>query len=251
MIDSHFHGDSRSVEDYEKMSIGGITEAISCSYYPYEVVKPSVLTTHFKRILHFEKERAWKERIKLNVALGIHPANVFPKYKPVLEEIKKLINKREIVAIGEIGLETMDPEEVDIFTKQLLIADETETKVIVHTPRQNKLNIVKKTKEILTENIDPKLVAIDHINLTVVDEVIDEGYQIGLTIQPEKMTSNEAMTILHNYGFNKFMLNSDSSYSKSDVLSVPKTVRLLKINECKEKDIEKVSKLNTKNFFKL
>ncbi|MDR2545545.1 MAG: TatD family hydrolase [Methanobrevibacter sp.] len=251
MIDSHFHGDSRTVEDYEKMSIGGITEAISCSYYPYEILKPSVLITHFKRILHFEKERAEKERIKLNTALGIHPANVFPKYKPVLDEIKKFIKQKDIIAIGEIGLETMSCEEVDIFTKQLLIADETKTKVIVHTPRQNKLNVVKKTKEILSENIDPKLVIIDHINHTVVDEVIDEEYQIGLTVQPEKMTSAEAIAILSNYGFDKFMLNSDSSYSRSDVLSVPKTARLLRIEGYKKNNVEKVSKLNVKNFFDL
>ncbi|MDR2829515.1 MAG: TatD family hydrolase [Methanobrevibacter sp.] len=250
MIDSHLHGDSRSVEDYEKMSIGGIREAISCSYYPYKITKSSVLITHFKRILYFEKERAEREGIKLNIALGIHPVNVFPKYKLVIEEIEKSINKQEIVAIGEIGLETMSPEEVDIFTKQILIADETKTKVIIHTPRQNKLNTLKKTKEILSENIDPKLVVIDHINSTVVDEVIDEGYLIGLTVQPEKMTSVEAVNIIHNYGFNKFMLNSDSSYSKSDVLSVPKTARLLRIKGYKEKDIEKVSKLNAKNFFK-
>ncbi|MDR3290844.1 MAG: TatD family hydrolase [Methanobrevibacter sp.] len=251
MIDSHFHGDSRTVEDYEKMSIGGISEAINCSYYPYEIIKPSILITHFKRILYFEKERAEKEGIKLNVALGIHPANVFPKYKPVIEEIKKSINEQEIVAIGELGLETMSCEEIDIFTKQLLIADETKTKVIVHTPRQNKLNVIKKTKEILSENIDPKLVAIDHINNAVLDEVIDEGYKVGLTVQPEKMTSDEAIIILSNNGFDKFMLNSDSSYSKSDVLSVPKTVRLLSIEGYRKKDIEKVSKLNAKNFFNL
>jgi predicted metal-dependent TIM-barrel fold hydrolase len=251
MIDSHLHGDSRTIEDYEKMSIGGIKEGISCAYYPYEIIKPSVLLTHFNRILYFEKERAEKEGIKLNVALGIHPANVFPRYKLVIEEVEKLIAKKEIIAIGEIGLELSTNEEIELFTKQLLIADTEKTKVIVHTPRINKLETIIKIKEILSENIDPKLVAIDHINAVVIDEVIDEGYQIGLTIQPEKMTIEEAIYILKNYGFDKFMLNSDSSYSKSDVLSVPKTVRQLTMKGYKEKDIEKVSNLNAKKFFNL
>jgi predicted metal-dependent TIM-barrel fold hydrolase len=251
MIDSHLHGDARTIEDYEKMSTCGIKEGITCAYYPYEIIKPSVLLTHFKRILYFEKQRAEKEGIKLNIALGIHPTNVFPRYKLVIEEIEKLINKKMIIAIGEIGLELATPEEIELFTKQLLIADEKKSKVIVHTPRENKLETIIKIKELLSENIDSKLVAIDHVNSVVIDEVIDEGYQIGLTVQPEKMTIEEAIYILKNYGFDKFMLNSDSSYSRSDVLSVPKTVRQLTIKGYREKDITKVSNLNAKEFFKL
>ncbi|MDR1721687.1 MAG: TatD family hydrolase [Methanobrevibacter sp.] len=251
MIDSHFHGDSRSIEDYKKMSISGVKEIISCAYYPYKFSDPSVLLTHFKRISEFETERAKKEGIKLHVALGIHPTNIFPKYQPVLDELKRLIDEKKIVAVGEIGLEESKEEEIDIFKKQLYMADYRNAKVVVHTPRKDKLATIKKIKEILSENINPRLVVIDHINPNVIDEVIDEGYKLGLTVQPEKMTPDEAVKLIEEYGVDKFMLNSDCSYSKSDVLSVPKTVRKLRMAGFKEEDIEKVSNLNAKKFFNL
>ena len=55
--------------------------------------------------------------------------------------------------------------------------------------------------------INPKLVVIDHINLNTIEEIIDEDFTIGLTVQPQKMEVEEAVEILGKYGFDKFLLN--------------------------------------------
>jgi hypothetical protein len=48
MIDTHMHADSRSSEDFEKMFIGGIDTAITCSYYPYKINdNPEILFIRF------------------------------------------------------------------------------------------------------------------------------------------------------------------------------------------------------------
>jgi predicted metal-dependent TIM-barrel fold hydrolase len=251
MIDSHIHGDSRSYEDYKAMSISGIDIAITCAYYPYEIKEAVVLKSHFKRILEFETKRAKNAGLDLKVALGLHPANIFPKREDIFRKIEKLIDENKIIAIGEIGLDSGSLEEIEVFKKQLEIADEHNTKVIVHTPRKNKLEVLKKIKTIVLEKIDPQLVVIDHINSKVVNEVIDEEFTLGLTVQPEKMEVEEAITILTDYGFNRFMLNSDLSYMPSDILSVPKTVHKLKLEGFSPNKIEKVSKLNAKKFFNI
>jgi hypothetical protein len=132
-----------------------------------------------------------------------------------------------------------------------MIADETETKVIIHTPRNNKKKVLEEIKEMVNANIDPELVVIDHINKNVIEDVIDEEYTLGLTIQPQKMNVDEAIDILDKYGFDRFLLNSDISNKPSDPLSVPKTIRTLTKLNYKKSEINKVSYKNATEFFNL
>ncbi|MGL6297869.1 MAG: TatD family hydrolase [Methanobacteriaceae archaeon] len=251
MIDSHIHADSRSFEDFKNMYIAGIDEAITCAFYPYKISHESVLLNHFDRILNYETKRASENGLKLNVALGIHPTNIIKNYDVLLEKLKELIAKNQIVAIGEIGLEQLTELEIEVFRKQLEIADKTKTKVIIHTPRKNKMEVLKSIKKIVSEEIDSSLVLIDHINPETIEEVINEDFTIGLTVQPKKMEIESAVYILENYGFDKFTLNSDVSYLPSDIFSVPKTIRELKLLGFDTKEINKVAELNAKRFFNL
>lgn len=252
MIDTHMHADSRSSEDFDKMFISGIDTAITCSYYPYKLNNnPEVLINHFDRILNFEPKRAGEYGLDLKVALGIHPANAISNSESVFEKLEELIENKDIIAIGEIGLDENTSEEQKLFKKQLELADETKSKVIIHTPRKNKAEVLKSIKRIVLDSIDPKLVVIDHINKNTIEDVIDEKFTIGLTVQPQKMEVDEAVDIMDQYGFDKFLLNSDISNKPSDPLSVPRTVRTLKRLGYKEKDIEKVSHRNAEKFFNI
>ena len=251
MIDTHIHGDSRSSEDFQKMHLAGIDTVISCSFYPYTLLNETVLLNHLNRILEFDTLRAKEYGLDMKVALGIHPANTEINPDLIYENLYKWIENKKIVAIGEIGLDEVTKREIDIFKKQLKIADETKTKVIIHTPRKNKKETLLKTKEIISEHINPKLVVIDHINLNVIEDVINEEYTIGLTVQPQKMEVKEAIAILDKYGFDRFLLNSDISNKPSDPLSVPKTIKKLEKLNYGKKEIEKVAFKNAKKFFKI
>ncbi|ADC46499.1 hydrolase TatD family [Methanobrevibacter ruminantium M1] len=251
MIDTHMHADARSSEDFEKMFIGGIDTAISCSYYPYKVNNAEILLNHLNRILNFEPKRAMEYGLELKIALGIHPANSIKDNEIIFDSLKEWIDNKDIIAIGEIGLDENTELEKEVFKKQLELAEETKSKVIVHTPRKNKLEVLKDIKEIALENINPKLVVIDHINLNTIEEIIDDDFTIGLTVQPQKMEVEEAIEILDKYDFDKFLLNSDISNKPSDPLSVPKTVRTLKRLGYKQDKIDKVAFKNAESFFNL
>ena len=251
MIDTHIHADARSSEDFEKMYLAGIDCAITCSYYPYKIHHEIVLENHLNRILEYDTKRASQYGIDLKVALGIHPTNSDVKSEKIIENLYMWIEKKDIIAIGEIGLEDLTDKEIEIFKKQLDIADETHTKVIIHTPRKNKKEVLQKILDILPQHIDEKLAVVDHINSNVIGDVIDRDCMIGLTVQPQKLDKFEAISILEEYGFDKFLLNSDMSNKKSDPLSIPKTIRELKRLNYENKKIDKVSKLNAKNFFKI
>lgn len=251
MIDTHMHADSRSGEDFSEMYLAGINTAITCSFYPYKIEHEMILLNHLNRILEYDTKRAKEYGLDLKVALGIHPANSNINPDTIFENLYKWIENKQIVAIGEIGLEDLTESEIDIFKRQLDIADETKSKVIIHTPRKNKKEVLKEIMNIVPEHLDESQAVIDHINPDVIGDAINSDYMLGLTVQPQKMEKEDAIAILDEYGFDRFLLDSDISNKPSDPLSVAKTVRELQRLEYGENEINKVSHENAEKFFKL
>ena len=251
MIDTHIHGDARTGEDFNAMYLSGIDVAVTCAYYPYKIDNDTILLNHLMRILNYDTKRAEEYGLDLKVALGIHPTNTSVDGDIIYENLYRWIENRDIIAIGEIGLEDLTEKEYEIFKKQLDIGQETKTNVIIHTPRKNKGKVLDEILNILPQHISPEYVVIDHINQNVVEKVIDTDYTLGLTVQPQKMDKIEAIRILEEYGFDNFLLNSDISNKASDPLSVPKTVRELTRQGFNKKDIDKVAFKNAEKFFNL
>ena len=125
MIDTHIHADARSGEDFKEMYLAGIDSAITCSYYPYKIDSEIILLNHLNRILEYDTKRASQYGLDLKVALGIHPTNALENVELIYDELYKWIDAKQIVAIGEIGLEDLTDAEISVFKKQLDIADET------------------------------------------------------------------------------------------------------------------------------
>jgi predicted metal-dependent TIM-barrel fold hydrolase len=121
--------------------------------------------------------------------------------------------------------------------------------VIVHTPRTHKEDITKKTASLIEDNIETSLVQLDHVDGSIIDRVINFEGILGITVQPQKITPDEAVDMMEEYGYDRFVLDSDISSSPSDPLSVPKTVHKLKLKGVDEKNIKKVSYSNTANFY--
>ena len=251
MIDTHIHADARSGEDFEKMYLAGIDTAITCSYYPYRIDHEIVLLNHLNRILDYDTRRAKEHGIDLKVALGIHPTNTSVKGEKIYENLYKWIENGNIVAIGEIGLEDLTKNEIEAFKRQLDIASQTDSKVIIHTPRKNKKEVLKVILDILPQHINENQAVIDHINHDIIEDVIDTDCMLGLTVQPQKLDENDAIAILDEYGFDRFLLNSDMSNKASDPLSVPKTIRKLQKLSYNKNNVDKISHENAENFFGL
>lgn len=93
--------------------------------------------------------------------MGIHPTNIVKSADPIFNNLYKYIEKELIIVTGKTGLENLSSEEKNIFKKQLEIFDETNTKIIIHTPKKDKLNLFKEIKSIILEIINSKFVVID------------------------------------------------------------------------------------------
>ncbi len=249
MIDAHIHADTRPYEDFETMAVAGVESAITCAHDPLKMSTSAVVLDHIHRLMNNDVKRAAENGLKLYLALGIHPRSITSDFEVILDKLPSLLEHEDVVAIGEIGLETTSSAEKDVFKRQLQLAQELEKKVIVHTPRRNKREVTQITSSIIHENINPALVLVDHVDNSIIDLMIGFEGMLGITVQPQKMSPQDAVNLLDEYGFEKFILDSDMSSSPSNPLSVPKTVHQMKLAGFEADEIEKVSRGNASNFY--
>ncbi len=251
IIDAHLHADCRPVEDFKNMKIAGVNAIVSCAYDPLEMKKSNVSFEHFDRIINREAKRVENEGIKFYCAVGVHPRAIPTDFEKVIEKLPEYLEKKNVIAIGEIGLESADNLEQKVFVEQLKIADENNYKIIVHTPRTKKVEITEKIVKLLDEHINPRLVQLDHVDFSIVDSIIDKDYSLGITIQPLKMSTEETILMLEKYGYDKFVLDSDISYAPSNPLSLPETKHELEKMGVNKNSINKVMFENVLKFYNI
>ena len=247
VFDTHIHSEGRSVEDLEEMVKAGIEMAVTCAFYPVIPSYPETLLDHFKKLSTFEVERAKSAGMKLMPALGVHPRCIPPRHEIVLENIERF----DFVAFGEIGLETANELEVEVFTKQLELAKDMDKPCIIHTPKKNKLEITRKILKILRDVGFPEdLAIIDHATKETVGEIISSGYYAGLTVQIGKLKPEEVVEIVEEHGFDRFVINSDTGFDRANKIATVEAVKEL-LNRFDSKDVEALAYKNALKIFQM
>jgi len=241
LIDTHIHSEGRSVEDLKFMAENGISKAITCAFYPIKPRFPETLIDLFRKLTEYEPERAEKAGMTLYPAVGIHPRCIPENWMRALDFIAEYSG---YTAIGEIGLENADKVEKEVLVAQLELAKKLDIPCIIHTPRKNKKPILEKTIEILEGTSFPEdLALIDHVSTETVEIVLNKGYWAGVTVQPGKLSVEEALGIINEHGDERLIANSDAGFSESDTLAVKKLYE-----KCKN---ENVTRKNAEKFFRI
>lgn len=251
MIDTHTHVDTRPYEDFEAMALAGITDVLTLAHDPMRMSSSIVFRDHFER-LFAERERVEKTGPRLHVCLGLHPRVKPEDPDRCLELLESYLQRKDrtIVALGETGLETGSPFEIGLLERQLDLSVKYRIPIIVHTPRSNKLMVTRDILDILsTRSLDKKSVVVDHADGGTVGLILDGGYNAGLTVQPSKLTPQQAADIVERYDAGMLVLNTDASSNPTDVLGVPRTVHLLRMQKVDEGTIKCVSELNARRIF--
>ena len=245
VFDTHIHSEGRSVEDLEEMRRSGIFKAVTCAFYPIVPRYPETLLDHFRKLSTFEVDRAKSAGMELLPALGIHPRCIPPKHEVVLKNIEEF----EFVAFGEIGLETANDLEVEVFVEQLKIAKRLDKPCIIHTPKRGKVEVTEKTLELLQKVGFPgDLAIVDHVTKETIEMVLKAGYFAGLTVQVGKLSVEDVHEIVSKHGFERVVINSDTGFDRADKLATIRAVEYL-AEKFEEKDVEKLAFKNAKSIF--
>ncbi|GAA1908165.1 TatD family hydrolase [Arthrobacter gandavensis] len=253
IFDPHIHMTSRTTDDYAAMYEAGVRALVEPAFWlgqPRTSVGSFI--DYFDALLGWERFRAAQYGIRHHATIALNPKEANdPRCVPVLDEIPRYLAKEGVVAVGEIGFDSMTPAEDKAFTRQLELAAEHNLPALVHTPHREKLRGTQRTLDIVREsNLDPSMVVVDHLNETNVAMVKDAGAWMGFSIYPDtKMDEERLVAILHEYGTAQVLVNSAADWGKSDPLKTASTAKAMLAGGFSEEDVDRVLWRNPVEFY--
>ncbi len=182
-------------------------------------------------------------------AIGYHPTEIKNISKDYIEKLK--LNKQNIVAIGEIGLDyywNKDNKKMqqEIFERQLAFAEENDLPVIVHSrdATMDTYNILKKykLKGVIHAFSGSYEMAVNYINL---------GYKLGIGGVITFKNSN-LKEIVKKISLENIVLETDSPYLSPEPnrgkINIPSNIRYIAqyIADLKKISYEKVCNVTSK-----
>lgn len=218
MIDSHVHLDNIYYENPDRISWLTGRQCILISWtYSNHVENIHDLENYLRDQSSIIRQLN-ETPLECYYLTGVHPRNIPADLKP--EKIPELLipylEDPLCLGIGEIGLETGEEKEVEVFQAHLEMFREVidrNLKYGVHTPRNDKSPITDQILNILTQY--PRIkdhIVIDHCMPDTIGRIFEAGYFAGVTISSNKASADDLQEILRKAPtkIDRIMLNSDS-----------------------------------------
>ena len=253
IFDPHIHMTSRTTNDYEAMFASGVRAVVEPAFWLGQP-RTSVASylDYFDSLLGWERFRAAQFGIRHHATIALNPKEANdPRCVPVLEEIPRYLVKEGVVAVGEIGYDSMTPAEDHAFASQLQMAREYQLPVLVHTPHREKLAGTRRTLDVVRESgIAAEFVLVDHLNETNIEMVKDAGSWMGFSIYPDtKMDEARMVALLKRYGTERILVNSAADWGRSDPLKTRKTADCMLAAGFSDDDVDQVLWRNPVSFY--
>jgi predicted metal-dependent TIM-barrel fold hydrolase len=253
IFDPHIHMTSRTTDDYERMFDAGVRVLVEPAFWlgqPRTTV--ASFTDYFDSLIGWERFRAAQFGIRHHCTIALNPKEANdPRCREVLDVLPRYLAKDGVVAVGEVGYDSMTPEEDEVFARQLTLAIEHELPALVHTPHRDKLAGTHRTLDVVRESgIDPGRVIVDHLNEPTVGVVAESGCWMGFSIYPDtKMDEQRMVAILREYGTERMIVNSAADWGRSDPLKTYKTGLAMLDAGFSESDVDKLLWQNPVEFY--
>ncbi|MGW1468982.1 TatD family hydrolase [Streptomyces sp. NPDC002308] len=255
LFDPHIHMTSRTTDDYRAMSAAGVRAVVEPSFW---LGQPRTSTAsfldYFDSLLGWEPFRAAQYGIAHHCTLALNPKEANdPRCAPVLDELPRYLVKDQVVAVGEIGYDSMTPAEDTALATQLQLAADHGLPALVHTPHRDKLTGLRRTLDLVRESALPAdRVLVDHLNETTVDLAADSGCWLGFSVYPDtKMDEKRMVAILRTHGLERILVNSAADWGHSDPLKIRKVADLMLAEGFTDDDVDRVLWRNPVAFYGL
>ncbi|MFI5844600.1 TatD family hydrolase [Catenuloplanes sp. NPDC051500] len=253
IFDPHIHMTSRTTDDYAAMAAAGVRAIVEPAFWLGQPrTGPGSFADYFDALVGWEPYRAAQFGIAHHATIALNPKEANdPRCRPVLDLVPRYLAKDGVVAVGEIGYDSMTPEEDDAFTRQLAMAVEAGLPALVHTPHRDKVRGTTRSLDVVRESgIGPERVVIDHLNEVTVKQVKDAGCWAGFSIYPDtKMSPPRMVEILKDYGPERVLVNSAADWGKSDPLLTVRTAEAMREAGFTDDDVDLVLWRNPVEFY--
>ena len=253
IFDPHIHMTSRTTDDYEAMYAAGVRGLVEPSFWlgqPRTSVGSFV--DYFDGLVGWERFRAAQFGIAHHATIALNPKEANdPRCIEVLDVLPRYLAKDGVVAVGEVGFDSMTADEEKAFVRQLELAVEHDLPVLVHTPHRDKAAGTQRTLELVAASpLPPNRVLVDHLNETTVGMVVDTGCWMGFSIYPDtKMDEHRMVRILAERGLDRMLVNSAADWGRSDPLKTAKTGAAMLEAGFEADDVDRVLWRNPVDFY--
>jgi len=253
IFDPHIHMSSRTTDDYAAMAAHGVQALVEPAFWLGQP-RTSVgsFEDYFDSLVGWEPFRASQYGIKHHCTIALNPKEANdPRCRGVLDVLPRYLAKDGVVAVGEVGYDSMTPAEDEVFAAQLELAKRFELPVLVHTPHRDKVAGTTRTLDVVKESgLAPELVVVDHLNEVTVKEVADSGCWMGFSIYPDtKMDPDRMVVILQEFGTERILVNSAADWGKSDPLRTYATGQAMLAAGFTDDDVDQVLWRNPVAFY--
>jgi predicted metal-dependent TIM-barrel fold hydrolase len=253
IFDPHIHMSSRTTDDYERMAAAGVRALVEPAFWQGQP-RTSIgsFTDYFDSLIGWEPFRASQFGIRHHCAIALNPKEANdPRCRDVLDLLPRYLDKDGVVAVGEVGYDSMTPEEDEVFAAQLALAREYELPALVHTPHRDKVTGTRRSLAVVAESgLDPGRVVIDHLNEVTVGLVRDTGCWLGFSIYPDtKMSPTRMVAILRQHGLERVLVNSAADWGRSDPLLTKATGEAMLAGGFAADDVDRLLWRNPVEFY--
>ncbi|WP_290061617.1 TatD family hydrolase [Amycolatopsis solani] len=253
IFDPHIHMSSRTTDDYAAMHAAGVRALVEPAFWLGQPrTNVGSFTDYFDALVGWEPFRASQYGIAHHCTIALNPKEANdPRCAPVLDLLPRYLEKDGVVAVGEIGYDSMTAEEDKAFAAQLALAIDHDLPAMVHTPHRDKAAGTERSIAVVRESgIAPERVVLDHLNEVTVRLVKESGSWMGFSIYPDtKMDEERMVAILRDYGTEKVLVNSAADWGKSDPLKTRKTGDAMLAAGFTEDDVDQVLWRNPVEFY--
>jgi predicted metal-dependent TIM-barrel fold hydrolase len=253
IFDPHIHMTSRTTDDYERMAAAGVRALVEPAFWLGQPrTNVGSFTDYFDSLIGWEPYRASQFGIRHHCTIALNPKEANdPRCREVLDVLPRYLAKDGVVAVGEIGYDSMTPDEDEVFAAQLALAVGHDLPALVHTPHRDKARGTQRSLAVVAESgIDPGRVVIDHLNEVTVGVVKETGCWMGFSIYPEtKMSPPRMAAILREYGPERVLVNSAADWGRSDPLLTRATGEAMCEAGFSEDDVDRVLWRNPVEFY--
>jgi uncharacterized protein len=255
IFDPHIHMTSRTTDDYEAMHEAGVRAVVEPAFWLGQPrTSPATFLDYFDSLLGWEPFRAAQYGIAHHCAIALNPKEANdPNCTPVLDHLPRYLLKDRVVAVGEIGYDSMTPAEDLALEHQLQLAADHGLPALVHTPHRDKLAGLRRTVEVVrASELPPERVLLDHLNETTLKEAKDSGSWLGFSVYPDtKMDEERMVAVIKAFGTEKVLVNSAADWGRSDPLKTRRVADALLAAGFDEDDVDLVLWRNPVAFYGL
>ncbi len=243
IIEPHIHMFSRTTEEYQAMYAAGMRACVEPSFWLGSNRRyAGSFFDYFKLILEFETVRAARFGIDHFSAIAMNPKEADDRVlaDEVIDGMLPYLDHPRCVALGEVGLNLITPNEEHAMLRQLQIAEDRKMPVILHLPHVEKLRGALRILDLVkVHGFTVERIDVDHNTEETIKYTLDSGCYAGMTVYPySKLNPERVSAMVKQYGQERVIVNGSADWGVSDPLSLIKVVDYMRKDGHAEKVIQ-------------